>query len=70
MLFMVKIAEALWSPEPSRISRLCRQAGVDYAVGGLPVIDTGSPSDEQPWDYLPLLRLREDYRAAGFKLGP
>jgi mannonate dehydratase len=66
--FMVKIAEALWSPEPSRISRLCRQAGVEHAVGGLPAIDSRSPSAEQPWDYLPLLRLREDYRAAGFEL--
>ena len=65
---MVKIAEAIWSPEPSRISRLCRQAGVDYAVGGLPVVDAGSASAEQPWDYMPLLRLREDYRAAGFEL--
>jgi mannonate dehydratase len=65
---MVKIAEALWSPEPSRVSRLCRQAGVDYAVGGLPAVDTASASAEQPWDYLPLLRLREDYRAAGFEL--
>jgi mannonate dehydratase len=65
---MVTIAEALWSPEPSRISRLCRQAGVEHAVGGLPVIDTRSPSADQPWDYLPLLRLREGYRAAGFEL--
>ena len=65
---MVTIAEALWSPEPSRISRLCRQAGVEHAVGGLPTIDSRSPSADQPWDYLPLLRLREDYRAAGFEL--
>lgn len=65
---MIKIAEALWSPEPSRLSRLSRQAGVDYAVGGLPAIDAAGGSGERPWDYLPLLRLREDYRAAGFEL--
>ena len=36
---MIKIAEALWSSEPSRTSRLCSQAGVEYAVGGLPVVE-------------------------------
>ncbi len=65
---MIKLAEALWSPQPSLVSRLCRQAGVEYAVGGLPVIDTKVFPAEQPWDYMPLLRLKEDYRAAGFEL--
>ncbi len=50
------------------MSRLCRQAGVEYAVGGLPVIDTASSTAESPWDFMPLLRLQEDYRAAGFEL--
>ena len=65
---MIKLAEALWSPQPSLVSRLCQQAGVEYAVGGLPVIDTKAFPAEQPWDYMPLLRLREDYRAGGFEL--
>lgn len=65
---MLKIAEALWTSEPSRLSRLCRQAGVEYVVGGLPVIDPTSSTKEEPWDYLPLLRLREDYKASGFEL--
>jgi len=69
---LIKIAEAIWSPQPSRLSRLCRQAGVDYAVGGLPVVDPASSTrfspSEQPWDFMPLLRLQEDYQAAGFEL--
>ncbi len=65
---MIKLAEALWSPQPSLVSRLCHQAGVEYAVGGLPVIDTKVFPAEQPWDYMPLLRLKEDYRASGFEL--
>jgi mannonate dehydratase len=63
---LIKIAEALWSPEPSRTSRLCRQAGIEYAVGGLPA-GTAS-AHEKPWDFMPLLRLQEDYRAGGFEL--
>jgi hypothetical protein len=50
---MIKIAEALWSPEPSLLLKLCRQLGVDYAVGGLPLVDSRSGSDEMPWDYQP-----------------
>ena len=65
---MIKLAEALWSPQPSLVSRLCQQAGVEYAVGGLPVIDTKVFPAEQPWDYMPLLRLKEDYRASSFEL--
>lgn len=65
---MVKIAEAIWSPEPSRISRICSQAGVRYVVGGLPAVDSGTSVQDRPWDYMPLLRMREDYLAAGFEL--
>ena len=65
---LIKIAEALWSSQPSRVSRLCRQAGVEYAVGGLPLVDPATSNDEEPWDFMPLLRLQEDYRAAGFEL--
>jgi mannonate dehydratase len=65
---VIKLAEALWSPQPSLVSRLSQQSGVGYAVGGLPVIDTKVFPGEQPWDYMPLLRLKEDYRASGFEL--
>lgn len=63
---MIKIAEALWSPEPSLLSRLCLQAGVQDAVGGLPA--TEARSGEQPWDFMPLLRHKAAYEAAGFAL--
>jgi mannonate dehydratase len=64
---MIKIAELIPTPEPSHLSRLCRQAGVDYAVGGLPA--GGLLTDtEQPWDFAPLLRLKEGYKASGFEL--
>jgi mannonate dehydratase len=65
---MIKLAEALWSAQPSLVSRLCRQAGVEYAVGGLPEAGTKASLGGQPWDYMPLLRLQQDYRAAGFEL--
>lgn len=65
---MIKLAEALWSPPPSLVSRLSAQAGVKYAVGALPPPDPGTLTGGDPWDYMPLLRLREDYRAAGFEL--
>lgn len=66
VMAMMKIAEALWSPEPSLLTTLCRQAGVDHAVGGLPAVDPGT--GEQPWDLLPLRRHKEAYEAAGFDL--
>ncbi|MCP4383559.1 MAG: TIM barrel protein [Hyphomicrobiales bacterium] len=62
---MLEIAEMI-SPVPSPIWKLAKQAGVDVAVGGLPVDDVAS--GEAPWDYAPLLRMKEQYEAAGFKL--
>lgn len=64
---MVKIAEALWSPEPTLVLRLCQQAGVRYAVGGLPK-SNALVGGELPWDFMPLLRMKEAYEAAGFEL--
>ncbi len=65
---MIKIAEML-PPDPSAQSlwRLMRQAGVDYAVGGLPSGPALGPG-EAPWDYLPLLRMKQKYENAGFNL--
>jgi mannonate dehydratase len=65
---MIEIAEML-PPEhaPDRLWRVMRQAGVRYAVGGLPpLISLGV--DERPWDYLPLLRLKQQYESFGFRL--
>lgn len=63
---MIEIAEAL-PPTPTPLWKLAKQAGVDYAVGGLPerAMLEGS---EQPWDYRPLLRMKQGYEAGGFRL--
>jgi hypothetical protein len=53
-----RLAEALWSPYPSWLTKLCRQAGVEHAIGGLPEASSGA-NGERPWDYLPLLRWKE-----------
>jgi mannonate dehydratase len=63
---MLEIAEFI-SPVPSPVWKLAKQAGVDLAVGGLPAADDLKDS-EAPWDYAPLLRMKERYEAAGFKL--
>jgi mannonate dehydratase len=62
---MLEIAEYI-SPTPSPVWKLARQAGVDLAVGGLPFDDV--KDGEAPWDYAPLLRMKERYEAGGFKL--
>jgi mannonate dehydratase len=63
---MIEIAEFL-PPSPTPLWKLARQAGVDYAVGGLP-FDDPTNAGEQPWDYLPLLRTQQRYTSAGFNL--
>jgi mannonate dehydratase len=69
---MIQIAEFL-PPTPSPLWKLAKQAGVDYAVGGLPFDDTASFTDaslrpDAAWDYLPLVRLKERYESGGFQL--
>lgn len=63
---MIKIAEFL-PPTPSSLWKLAKQGGADYAVGGLPFDDALNAGDA-PWDYLPLLRMKERYESGGFKL--
>jgi mannonate dehydratase len=63
---MIKIAEAIMSPHPSLLLTLCLQAGVEYVVGGLPVVDPDS--GERPWDLAPLRRHKEAYEAAGLEI--
>jgi mannonate dehydratase len=40
---------------------------VDWAVGGLPFDERFNGSDA-PWDYLPLLRMKQRYESGGFRL--
>ena len=63
---MIKIAEFL-PPKPSQLWQLSKQAGADYAVGGLPVDDPQNGT-AAPWDYMPLLRMKERYENGGFDL--
>ena len=63
---MIQIAEFL-PPTPSPLWKLSKQAGVDFAVGGLPFNEPFNGTDA-PWDYLPLVRMKQRYESAGFNL--
>jgi len=63
---MIKVAEFL-APNPSPLWKLAKQAGADWAVGTLPFDDPLNAGDA-PWDYLPLLRVKEQYESHGFQL--
>ena len=63
---MIKIAEFL-PPTQTPLWKLAKQAGIDYAVGGLPFGDPQNAGDA-PWDYLPLLRTKQRYESGGFEL--
>lgn len=60
---MIEIAEMLPS-QPTPLWRLVKQVGVSHAVGGLPREQRGG---EQPWDFMPLLRLKKRFEDAGFQ---
>jgi mannonate dehydratase len=63
---MLQIAEYL-PPAVSPLWKLSKQAGVDYAVGGLPFNESFNGADS-PWDYLPLVRMKQRYESGGFNL--
>jgi len=63
---MIQIAEFL-PPTPSPLWKLSKQAGVDWAVGGLPFNEPFNGTDA-PWDYLPLVRMKQLYESGGFNL--
>jgi mannonate dehydratase len=63
---MIRIAEFL-GPKPSLVWKLAKQAGIDEAVGGLPFDDPMNGTD-RPWDYLPLMRMKQRYADGGFRL--
>jgi mannonate dehydratase len=61
---MIEIAEILGT-QATPLWRLVKQVGVNHAVGGLPY---GTSGAEQPWDYMPLLRMKQRFEDAGFTL--
>jgi mannonate dehydratase len=63
---MIQIAEFL-PTTPTPLWKLSKQAGVDWAVGGLPFNEPFNGTDA-PWDYLPLLRMKQRYESGGFNL--
>ena len=63
---MIQLAEML-PPTPSALWTLARQMGLEQAVGGLPFDDPQNGADA-PWDFMPLLRTKQRYESAGFKL--
>ncbi len=63
---MIEIAEYL-APVPTPLWKLAKQAGVDWAVGGLPFGE--ALNGDAPWDYQPLLRMKERYESGGFSVG-
>ncbi|MDQ6674502.1 MAG: mannonate dehydratase, partial [Chloroflexota bacterium] len=63
---MIQLAEML-PPTPSPLWTLARQMGLEHAVGGLPFDDPQNGTDAA-WDFMPLLRTKQRYESAGFKL--
>ncbi len=63
---MIEIAEFI-APTPSPLWKLAKQAGVDYAVGALPLTEK-LIGGARPWDYEPLRQMKENYEQGGFRL--
>ncbi len=59
----MQLAE-FFSSQPDRLWALAKQMGVDYAVGPLPWETRG----EQPWDLMPLIRMKQRYADHGLNL--
>ena len=62
---MLEIAEFI-TPTPTPLWKLAKQAGVDFAVGGLPV--DSLKAGEGLCDLTPLTRMKSTYENGGFKL--
>ncbi len=62
---MLEIAEYI-SPTPTPVWKLAKQAGVDIAVGGLPI--DSLQAGEKVGDLAPLQRMKQRYEEGGFRL--
>jgi mannonate dehydratase len=61
---MIEIAEIL-GPRPTPLWNLVKQVGVHHAVGVLPFGESGGAA---PWDYTPLLHMKQRFEDAGLTL--
>ncbi|MFB9279497.1 mannonate dehydratase [Cohnella cellulosilytica] len=59
----MQLAE-FFTSQPDRLWALAKQMGIDYAVGPLPWETRG----EQPWDLMPLIRMKQRYADHGLEL--
>lgn len=59
----MQLAE-FFSSQPSRLWNLAKQMNVNYAVGGLP----WEEKSEDPWDLMPLIRMKQRYADFGLTL--
>ena len=65
---MIQIAE-VFGPEPSPLSRLVKQCGVNHVVGGIGLHpQPNQTGDQLPWSYMSLMRAKNAYQNMGFEL--
>ncbi|MDQ1736159.1 MAG: mannonate dehydratase [Pseudonocardiales bacterium] len=66
---MIKIAEVL-PPDmaATELWRLMEQAGVRYAVGSFYPPHSLVAGEKYPWEFMPMLRLKQQYERSGFSL--
>jgi mannonate dehydratase len=59
----MQLAE-FFTSQPDRLWQLARQMGIGHAVGPLPWEET----TEQPWDLMPMIRMKQRFEDAGLSL--